>query len=70
MACRDHQFDSTAPSNGCDRPFLCVENEGNGSVLKAVPVDLDALYGRVGVVTLKNRTISPAAQLAIECATA
>jgi DNA-binding transcriptional LysR family regulator len=41
---------------------------GNRSGLKAVPVDLDIPYGSVGVVTLKNRTINPAAGLFIECA--
>jgi len=41
---------------------------GNRAVLKAVPVDLDIAYGGVGIVTLKDRTISPAAQLFIDCA--
>jgi hypothetical protein len=31
--------------------------------LKAVPVDLNIPYGSVGIVTLKNRTINPAAEL-------
>jgi DNA-binding transcriptional LysR family regulator len=39
---------------------------GKSSVLKAVPVDLRIPYGSVGIVTLKNRTISPVAQLFIE----
>jgi DNA-binding transcriptional LysR family regulator len=41
---------------------------GKRSVLKAVPVDLRIPYGNVGVVTVKNRTINPAAELFIECA--
>ena len=36
--------------------------------VKALPVDLSIRPGQVGVVTLKNRTISPVAQLFIECA--
>jgi DNA-binding transcriptional LysR family regulator len=36
--------------------------------LKAVPVDLHIPLGSVGIVTLKNRTINPAAELFIECA--
>jgi DNA-binding transcriptional LysR family regulator len=40
----------------------------NRSALKAVPVDLRIPYGSVGIVTLKNRTINPAAQRFIECA--
>jgi DNA-binding transcriptional LysR family regulator len=39
---------------------------GKSSVLKAVPVDLRISYGSVGIVTLKNRTVSPVAQLFIE----
>ena len=34
--------------------------------LKAVPVDLRIPFGSVGIVTLKNRTINPAAELFIE----
>jgi DNA-binding transcriptional LysR family regulator len=36
--------------------------------LKAVPVDLRIPYGSVGIITLKNRTINPAAERFIECA--
>jgi DNA-binding transcriptional LysR family regulator len=39
---------------------------GKSSVLKAVPVDLHIPYGSVGIVTLKNRTVSPVAQLFIK----
>src|SRR5262245_30168912 len=40
----------------------------SGRVLKAVPVDLQIPLGSVGIVTLKNRTINPPAELFIECA--
>jgi DNA-binding transcriptional LysR family regulator len=36
--------------------------------LKAVPVDLPLRSGPVGIVTLRNRTLSPVAKLFIECA--
>jgi DNA-binding transcriptional LysR family regulator len=41
---------------------------GFQSFLKPVPVDLDFSYSDVGIVTLKNRTMRPAAQLFIDCA--
>jgi DNA-binding transcriptional LysR family regulator len=41
---------------------------GSGAQLKALPVALHVPYGSVGIVTLKSRTISPAAQLFVECA--
>jgi hypothetical protein len=41
---------------------------GTHSVLKAVPVDLHIPLGSVGIVSLKNRTINPAAELFIEYA--
>jgi hypothetical protein len=41
---------------------------GTHSVLKAVRVDLDIPLGSVGIVSLKNRTINPAAGLFIEYA--
>jgi len=36
--------------------------------LKAVPVDLHIPLGSVGIVSLKNRTLNPAAELFIEYA--
>src|SRR5262249_28612585 len=36
--------------------------------LKALPVDLAIQLGPIGLVTLKNRSISPVAQLFIDCA--
>jgi DNA-binding transcriptional LysR family regulator len=41
-----------------------------GSALKALPVKLDIPPWPTGIVTLKNRTISPVAQLFIDCARA
>jgi DNA-binding transcriptional LysR family regulator len=36
--------------------------------LKALPVNLNLQSGPVGIVTLKNRTLSPASELFIDCA--
>jgi DNA-binding transcriptional LysR family regulator len=36
--------------------------------IKVLPIELPALLAPVGIVTLKNRTISPVARLFIECA--
>jgi DNA-binding transcriptional LysR family regulator len=41
---------------------------GKRSALKAIAVDLRIPYGSVGIVTVKNRTINPAAERFIECA--
>jgi DNA-binding transcriptional LysR family regulator len=51
-------------------PFstMTLQLSGKHSGLKAVPVDLRIPYGSVGIVTLKNRTINPAAELFIACA--
>jgi DNA-binding transcriptional LysR family regulator len=43
-----------------------LQLSGKHSGLKAVAVDLRIPYGSVGIVTLKNRTINPAAELFIE----
>jgi len=45
-----------------------LQLSGKHSGLKAVAVDLRIPYGSVGIVTLKNRTINPAAELFIACA--
>jgi hypothetical protein len=45
-----------------------VEIQASHSGVKAVPVDLNIPYGSVGIVTLKNRTINPAAEHFISCA--
>jgi DNA-binding transcriptional LysR family regulator len=36
--------------------------------LKRLPIDLPTTHGAVAVITLKNRTLSPVAQLFIDCA--
>jgi DNA-binding transcriptional LysR family regulator len=38
--------------------------------LKVLPVELPTTHGKSGIVTLKNRTLSPLAQLFIDCARA
>jgi DNA-binding transcriptional LysR family regulator len=43
-----------------------LQLSGRHSGLKAVPVDLRIPFGNVGIVTLKNRTMNPAAELFIE----
>jgi DNA-binding transcriptional LysR family regulator len=40
----------------------------NNPVLKRLPVELPTTQRPVGIITLKNRTISPVAQLFIDCA--
>jgi DNA-binding transcriptional LysR family regulator len=42
---------------------------GSGStILKVLPIDLPTTRRPIGIVTLKNRTLSPVAQLFIDCA--
>jgi DNA-binding transcriptional LysR family regulator len=54
--------------------FLTIASEpllrfgGYGTSLKILPVSLPSVPYNVGVVTLKNRTLTPAAQLFIDCA--
>jgi len=36
--------------------------------VKILPVELPTKHQQIGVITLKNRTLSPLAQLFIECA--
>ena len=36
--------------------------------IKVLPVELSTTQRRIGIITLKNRTLSPLAQLFIECA--
>jgi hypothetical protein len=40
----------------------------NHPVLKRLPIDLPAMRIPVGILTLKNRTLGPIAQLFIDCA--
>jgi DNA-binding transcriptional LysR family regulator len=54
--------------------FLTITSEsafrfaGRDMAIKALPIDLAATHGSVGIVTLKNRTLTPVAQLFIDCA--
>jgi DNA-binding transcriptional LysR family regulator len=41
---------------------------GKRLALKILPIDLPIAAGAVGIVTLKNRTLSPVTKLFIECA--
>jgi DNA-binding transcriptional LysR family regulator len=50
------------------RTRTALQLSGKHSVLKAVPVDLHIPLGSVGIVSLKNRTLNPAAELFIEFA--
>jgi DNA-binding transcriptional LysR family regulator len=49
-------------------PASTLRLSGKRLGLKALPVDIPIQSAPRGIVTLKNRTISPAAQLFIECA--
>jgi DNA-binding transcriptional LysR family regulator len=49
-------------------PASTLRLSGKRLGLKAVPVDIPIQPGPIGIVTLKNRTISPVAQLFIDCA--
>jgi DNA-binding transcriptional LysR family regulator len=54
--------------------FLSIASEsvrrfgGWDRSIKVLPIDLAAASGPVGIITLKNRTLTPAAQLFIDCA--
>jgi DNA-binding transcriptional LysR family regulator len=54
--------------------FLAIASEsvlrfgGWESAIKVLPIDLAAKAGAVGIITLKNRTLTPVAQLFIDCA--
>ena len=49
-------------------PASTVLMSGKRLGLKALPVDISIRPAPIGIVTLKNRTISPVAQLFIDCA--
>jgi DNA-binding transcriptional LysR family regulator len=49
-------------------PLSTLRLSGKRLGLRALPVDLPIPAGPIGLVTLKNRTISPVAQLLIDCA--
>ena len=65
------QLQQAMAATGRFLTFACLkalQQSGNRSGLKAVPVDLHISYGSLNIVTLKGRTITPAAELFIECA--
>jgi DNA-binding transcriptional LysR family regulator len=41
---------------------------GKPAAIKVLPVDLPTTRRQIGIITLKNRTLSPLAQVFIECA--
>jgi DNA-binding transcriptional LysR family regulator len=49
-------------------PRVVLEFPVRNLELKALPIDLPTTRRPVGIITLKNRTLSPAAQLFIDCA--
>ena len=49
-------------------PASTLRLSGKRLGLKRVPVDIAIQLGPIGIITLKNRTISPVAQLFIDCA--
>lgn len=49
-------------------PESVVRFEGKQSKLQALPIDLPTLRKPIGIITLKHRTVSPVAQLFIDCA--
>jgi DNA-binding transcriptional LysR family regulator len=49
-------------------PGFVLRFPGTGTALKRLPVELPTTRRPFGIVTLKNRTLSPVAQLFIDCA--
>ena len=49
-------------------PNSVLQFSANNSALKRLPVELPTTRRPVGIITLKNRTLSPVAQLFIDCA--
>jgi hypothetical protein len=52
--------------------FLTIANAsvftGLHMAIKALPIELPSAHTRIGIVTLKNRTLTPVAQLFLDCA--
>ena len=49
-------------------PASIMRLAGKPASIKVLPVDLPATRRQIGIITLKNRTLSPLAQLFIQCA--
>jgi DNA-binding transcriptional LysR family regulator len=53
--------------------FLTIATEfalrfaGSGMAIRALPIKLQTTLGAVGIITLRNRTLTPVAQLFIDC---
>jgi DNA-binding transcriptional LysR family regulator len=45
-----------------------MEFAGGRTAIKALPIELATTHGYVGIITLKNRTLTPVAKLFIDCA--
>jgi DNA-binding transcriptional LysR family regulator len=54
--------------------FLTIASEtvlrfgGRERAIKVLPIDLATKPGAIGIITLKNRTLTPVAHLFIDCA--
>jgi DNA-binding transcriptional LysR family regulator len=48
-------------------PASMLRFSGKDASIKLLPVELPTTHRQIGIVTLKNRTLSPLAQLFIEC---
>src|SRR5205085_3404488 len=49
-------------------PAYIMRAPGKNVSLKVLPVELPTTHRQIGIVTLKNRTLSPLGRLFIECA--
>jgi DNA-binding transcriptional LysR family regulator len=49
-------------------PASVLKFPGGNEEIKALPVDIPKVGRPIGIVTLKNRTLSPVAQLVIDAA--
>ena len=49
-------------------PASIMRFPGTPASIKVLPVDLSTTRRQIGIITLKNRTLSPLAQIFIECA--
>jgi DNA-binding transcriptional LysR family regulator len=47
---------------------IAIEFAGGHTAIKVLPIELAKFHGFAGIVTLKNRTLTPVAQLFIDCA--
>jgi DNA-binding transcriptional LysR family regulator len=50
------------------RANLALKFQGKQPLIKALPIELPMTQAPIAIITLKNRTLSPAARLFIDCA--